>query len=54
MEQLIIALDRIMEYCNEHYLENKVTNQSIVQVGDEQVTIDHQISNFRQSGTLTR
>jgi hypothetical protein len=43
-----------MEYCNDHYIENKVTSQSIVQVGGEQVQIDHPISNFRQSGQLTQ
>jgi tyrosine aminotransferase len=53
-DQLLIALDRIMEYCNDHYIENKVTSQSIVQVGGEQVQIDHPISNFRQSGQLTQ
>ena len=41
-EQLLIALDRIMDYCNDHYVEkNKPASRSIVQVGEDQVEINH-------------
>jgi len=53
-EELIIALDRIMEYCDDHYVERKITTHSIVHVGGEQVQIEHGIPNYRQTGGLAK
>ncbi|OXA65128.1 tyrosine aminotransferase [Folsomia candida] len=42
-EQLLIAMDRIMEFCCDHHIEEKNAGQHIVEVNGEQVHIDHTI-----------
>jgi len=50
-EQLLIALQRITEFCHQHYVEQKRPTHSIVQLGGEPLTIQHNIpnNNYRQS-----
>jgi len=53
-EQLLIALDRIMEFCDDHHIEEKNAGRHIVEVNGEEVHIEHNIQSYCSSGPMAK